>query len=135
MLFAYSTPENVVICKTTPASAHLCCPAEGSGIKICKNLEGYFAGEDGEGVDANELTELFGEEGELREAAHRKDASEDELSSGVRRGGKAGPDRVDRLTLLHRKGIQGLLQFDIRAFVGHALMANAEFSSGWSKPG
>lgn len=135
VLFAYFAPENVVICESTPSSTHLCCSTEGNGVEMCEDLEGYFAGENGEGVDADELAELFGEEGELREAAHGKDAPEDEFSSGVRRGGEAGPDRVDRFTLLHGKRIQGLLQLDVRAFVSHALMANAEFAGCRRWPG
>lgn len=135
MLFAYSPPENVIVCETTPTSAHLCSSAEGSRVEICENLERYLAGQDGKGIDADELAELFGEEGELREAAHCKDAPEDKLSPGVWRGGKAGPDRIDRFAFLYRKGIQGLLQFDIGAFVCHALMANAEFAGCGCEPG
>ena len=84
MLFAYPAP----------VSADLSSSAEGGGVKQGEVLEGYFAGKDDKGVYADEMAELFCEEGQLGEAAHGEDAAEDELPVGVRRG-EAGPDGAD----------------------------------------
>ena len=51
---------------------------------MCQNLERDFAGQNDEGVDTDKVTKLFGEEGELGETAHGKDALKDKFSPGMR---------------------------------------------------
>jgi hypothetical protein len=78
MLFAYSSPENIVICQSFPLLAHLSGAAQGSGIQVSQNLQGDFPGQDGEWIDTNEVCELLGKQGKLRKATHGEDALKDE---------------------------------------------------------
>ena len=108
MLFAYPAPEDVVVGEGAPASADLGSSAERGGVEQGEDLEGYFAGKDDKGVYADEMAELFCEEGQLGEAAHGEDAAEDELPVGVGRGGEAGPDGADGFAFADWEGVQGL---------------------------
>ena len=65
-------------------------------------------GENGEGVDPNDVGELVDEERKLREAAHGQQTLENQGSPGMRRGREVRPDGIDGLPLLQREGIQGL---------------------------
>jgi len=65
-------------------------------------------GENGEGVDPNNVGELVDEERELREAAHRQQTLENQGSPGMGRGGEVCPDGIDGLPFLKRESIQSL---------------------------
>lgn len=130
VLFAYPAPENVVVGKATPVSANLGCSAKRGGVEKGEDLEGYFARKDDKGVDADEMAQLFCEEGKLGEAAHGEDAPKDELSPWVGGGREAGPDGTDGFAFADWEGVQGLLELDVGALVCHALMTDAEFAGG-----
>jgi len=85
VLLAYAAPEDVVVGEGLPPLAHLGSAAEGGGIEIGQDLERHLAGEHAEWVDADQLAELFCEQGKLRETAHGENALEDEFSPWVRR--------------------------------------------------
>ena len=60
MLFADTTPEDIVIGKTRPSFVDLCSATESDGIEVAKDLDHDFSGKDSERVDADD-----GPKGEL----------------------------------------------------------------------
>jgi hypothetical protein len=85
VLFAYPAPEDVIVGEFSPLFADLGCATEGGCVEAAEDLEGDFTREYGKGIDANEMRELFGEERELREAAHGEDALKNQRTAWMRR--------------------------------------------------
>lgn len=83
MLLADSPPQDIIVRKTFPLLAHLGSPTERSGIEACEDSEGHFVGENGEGIDPDNVGELVDEERELREAAHCQQALKNQGPPGV----------------------------------------------------
>jgi hypothetical protein len=73
-------PDHVIVGQTPPSLAHLCGLAERGGIQVAQDLERDLGRESGEEVDPDEFSNRSGEEGQLREAALREDATEHQLS-------------------------------------------------------
>ena len=76
MLLADPAPEDVVVRESLPTPAHLRCAAEGRGIEVSEDLQRDFAGENGEGVDPDEMGELFAEQRELDSRERENKAAE-----------------------------------------------------------
>lgn len=102
MLFTDVSPEDVIVCEGTPVLRYLSCTAQGDGIKVSEDLEGDFAGEDGEWVNADKVCKLVGDEGELGETAHGKQALKNKGTSWMRGGAEGGPDGASCLTVFQR---------------------------------
>lgn len=108
MLLADPPPEDVVVGEAPPLAAHLSGAAQGGCIEIAKNLEQNLARKDGEWVDADEVGELFGQEGELGETAHSEEPMKNEGATGMGGRRKVGPDDRDGLALRERERIECL---------------------------
>lgn len=61
MLLANPLPQDIIICKAFPLLAHLSSPTERSGVEVGEDSEGDFMGENGEGVDSDDVGELVDE--------------------------------------------------------------------------
>lgn len=83
MLLAYSFPKHIVIRKSLPLLRHLCRSTQGGSIEIAKDLQTDLPWQNIEWVDPDEVGELLGYQGELREAAHCEEALEDQSTSWV----------------------------------------------------
>ena len=108
MLVADATPEDVVVCEALPSPTYLRSAAEGSSVKVAKDLQTDFARENGKRVDADEMGELLREQGELGEAAHCEEPVEYEGASGMGGGRKVGPDGAHGTSFFNGECIQCL---------------------------
>ena len=86
VLLTYTLPDDVVVRQALPPLGDLRCPTQRGRIQVAEDLETDFSRKDGKGVDADEVGELLGQQGELGEAAHGEEALEDEGPAGMRRG-------------------------------------------------
>lgn len=55
MLFANTSPEDVIICQAFPLPADLCRTAERRGIEIAEDLQRYLAWQNGKWIDTDEM--------------------------------------------------------------------------------
>ena len=84
MLFADAAPENIIIRQTPPLPAHLSGAAQGCGVEIAEDFQRDLTGKHHEGVYPDDMGQLFGKERQLREAAHRQEALQNECAPRMR---------------------------------------------------
>ena len=84
MLLADPSPKDVVVGQAPPLAAHLSGPAERGRIEIAEDLERDFTRKDSERVDADQVSELLGEERQLGETAHGEEPMENEGAARMR---------------------------------------------------
>ena len=66
VLTAHTAPEKVIVGEGLPCAGDLGCAAKRYGVKVAEDAEGDFAGEKGEGVNADDPVQRVREMGQLR---------------------------------------------------------------------